>query len=84
MSHLSSSLLPDADIRMGKRRRAGGSLWWLQAGGDPSALCPSLVILDINLPKMWGGRVLEHIRRIERSEEALVIVVSSPDFRTTG
>jgi chemotaxis family two-component system response regulator Rcp1 len=34
-----------------------------EADGDISAPCPSLVILDINLPKKQGGEVLKHMRR---------------------
>lgn len=47
------------------------------ADGDASMPCPSLVILDINLPKMQGGEVLKHIRRSRRCANALVIAVSS-------
>jgi DNA-binding response OmpR family regulator len=45
---------------------------------DASAPCPSVVILDINLPRKQGGEVLKHMRR-SRCQNALVIVVSSSD-----
>jgi len=38
---------------------------------------PSLVILDINLPRKSGGQVLRHLRRSVRSSDAIVIAVSS-------
>jgi CheY-like chemotaxis protein len=47
------------------------------ADGDASAPCPSLVILDINLPKKQGGEVLKHMRRSRRCANALVIAVST-------
>ena len=50
-----------------------------EADGDISAPCPSLVILDINLPKKQGGEVLKHLRRSHRCANALVIVVSTSD-----
>ncbi len=50
-----------------------------EADGNISAPCPSLVILDINLPKKQGGEVLKHMRRSHRCANALVIVVSTSD-----
>ena len=50
-----------------------------EADGDVSAPCPSLVILDINLPKKPGGEVLKHMRRSRRCANALVIAVSTSD-----
>jgi chemotaxis family two-component system response regulator Rcp1 len=50
-----------------------------QADGDASMPCPSLVILDINLPKKQGGDVLKHMRRSRRCGNALVIAVSTSD-----
>lgn len=47
------------------------------ADGDPSAPCPDLVILDINLPKRPGREVLDHMRRSRRCANALVVVVTS-------
>jgi chemotaxis family two-component system response regulator Rcp1 len=49
------------------------------ADRDVSAPCPSLVILDINLPKKQGGEVLKHMRRSRRCANALVIAVSTSD-----
>jgi len=46
---------------------------------DASAPCPDLVILDINLPKMNGGEVLQRMRASRRCGQALVIVVSTSD-----
>ncbi len=49
------------------------------ADRDVSAPCPSLVILDINLPKKQGCEVLKHMRRSRRCANALVIAVSTSD-----
>jgi chemotaxis family two-component system response regulator Rcp1 len=38
---------------------------------------PDLIILDLNLPKLRGAEVLEHMRRSPRCQEAVVIVVST-------
>jgi two-component system, chemotaxis family, response regulator Rcp1 len=48
-----------------------------RADGDDSLPCPSLVILDINLPKKQGGEVLKHMRRSRRCGNAIVIAVST-------
>jgi chemotaxis family two-component system response regulator Rcp1 len=50
-----------------------------EADGDVSAPCPTLVILDINLPKKQGSEVLKHMRRSRRCANALVIAVSTSD-----
>ena len=47
--------------------------------GDDSLVCPSLVILDINLPKKHGGQVLQQMRKTRRCADALVLVVTSSD-----
>jgi DNA-binding response OmpR family regulator len=50
-----------------------------QADRDPSAPCPVLVILDINLPKKQGRDVLLHMRQSQRCANAAVLVVTSSD-----
>lgn len=50
-----------------------------QADQDPSAPCPVLVLLDINLPKKPGRDVLRHMRQSRRCAKSLVVVVSSSD-----
>ena len=50
-----------------------------EADGDVSAPCPTLVILDIKLPKKQGSEVLKHMRRSRRCANALVIAVSTSD-----
>lgn len=47
------------------------------ADRDDSAPCPSLVILDVNLPKKHGIQVLRHLRNSRRCRKAPVIVVST-------
>jgi DNA-binding response OmpR family regulator len=41
--------------------------------------CPDLVILDLNLPRMHGSEVLQHLRKSRRCYRAFVIAVSSSD-----
>jgi CheY-like chemotaxis protein len=50
-----------------------------QADADAGVPCPSLVILDINLPRKQGGEVLQHMRRSVRCSKAFVIAVSTSD-----
>ena len=50
-----------------------------QADSDPSAPCPDLVLLDINLPKREGREVLHHMRNSRRCAQAAVLVVTSSD-----
>jgi DNA-binding response OmpR family regulator len=50
-----------------------------QADAHPDMPCPTLIILDINLPKKQGGDVLKHMRLRRRCADALVIVVSTSD-----
>lgn len=50
-----------------------------QVDENPSLRCPSLVIMDINLPKKQGGEVLEQMRKSRRCANALTVVVTSSD-----
>lgn len=50
-----------------------------EADRDPSAPCPDLVILDINLPKRPGREVIHQMRQSARCANALVLVVTSSD-----
>lgn len=43
--------------------------------------CPDLILLDMNLPKLSGGEVLEHLRAGVRCRDAKVLIVSSADAR---
>ena len=47
------------------------------ADQNDAAARPTLVVLDINLPKKNGIQVLQHLRRSPRCQEAIVIVVST-------
>jgi len=51
-----------------------------QADTDESAPCPSLVILDLNLPKKHGREVLLQLRQSRRCAGALVLIVTSSDL----
>ena len=51
---------------------AGG----LHAGRDPSVL-PSVVLLDLNLPKLGGLEVLRRIRGDERTRAVPVVILTS-------
>ncbi|HEY3453192.1 MAG TPA: response regulator [Bryobacteraceae bacterium] len=44
---------------------------------NPDMPCPTLIILDINLPKKQGADVLKHMRLSRRCADALVIVAST-------
>ncbi len=44
-----------------------------------SAVCPSLVLLDLNLPKRTGDQILAHIRKSERCCRVPVVIVTSSD-----
>ena len=50
-----------------------------QADADPSAPCPDLVLLDINMPRYKGGHILRHLRSSPRCAQALVLIVTSSD-----
>ena len=50
-----------------------------RADGHESLNRPTLVILDINLPKKQGSEVLKHMRASRRSAQTFVIVVSTSD-----
>jgi DNA-binding response OmpR family regulator len=54
-------------------------LFFDRTDAHPDLPCPSLIILDINLPKKQGGDVLKHMRLSRRCADALVIVVSTSD-----
>jgi two-component system, chemotaxis family, response regulator Rcp1 len=49
------------------------------AKGGPDGRRPSLVILDINLPKMQGSEVLQHMRKSRGWSDVPVIAVSTSD-----
>jgi chemotaxis family two-component system response regulator Rcp1 len=49
------------------------------ADADANAPCPSLVLLDLNLPKMNGHNVLRCLRSSRRCANAAVLIVSSSD-----
>ena len=44
---------------------------------DPTAPCPDLILLDINLPRYKGADILRRLRAGRRSANALVLVVTS-------
>lgn len=54
-------------------------LFFDQADVDNATLYPTLVILDINLPRKQGGEVLRHMRKSPKCGKALVIAVSTSD-----
>lgn len=49
------------------------------ADADVNAPCPTLVLLDLNLPKKNGDDVLRHLRSSRRCGNATVLIVSSSD-----
>jgi CheY-like chemotaxis protein len=46
---------------------------------DPAAICPDLILLDLNLPKTDGRDILKRIRQIPRTKSVPVIVLSSSE-----
>ena len=44
---------------------------------NDSMPCPTLVILDLNLPRRTGAEVLEHLRRSPKCRAARVLIVTS-------
>ena len=48
-----------------------------QIAGGLSSVCPDVVILDLNLPKIPGRDVLHHIRQSRPCAHTIVIVVTS-------
>ena len=54
------------------------------ADRNAAAPCPDLVLLDLNLPKVSGGEVLEHLRASSRCKDAKVLIVSSSDAPQDG
>jgi CheY-like chemotaxis protein len=46
---------------------------------DGSQPCPDLVLLDLNLPRITGIEVLQHIRRSSRCHRTPVIILTSSD-----
>lgn len=49
------------------------------ADREAGAPRPSLVILDINLPRKQGGEVLRHLRQSRTCGNAVVIAISTSD-----
>jgi two-component system, chemotaxis family, response regulator Rcp1 len=49
------------------------------ADASAGALCPDLILLDMNLPKKSGDEVLQHLRASARCKYAKVLIVSSSD-----
>jgi CheY-like chemotaxis protein len=50
-----------------------------KADRDDSAACPDLILLDLNLPRATGSRILERIRQSKRFANTPIIVVTSSD-----
>ena len=46
---------------------------------DPGARCPDLLLLDLNLPRVNGQEVLEHLLGSSRCARMPVIVITSSD-----
>ncbi|HTB17216.1 MAG TPA: response regulator [Bryobacteraceae bacterium] len=46
---------------------------------DPSASCPHLFLIDLNLPKRPGDEILERIRQSSRCAHVPAIVITSSD-----
>jgi CheY-like chemotaxis protein len=53
-----------------------------QLEDDKSLPCPSLLLLDLNLPRKSGDEVLERFRASERCKNVPVIILTSSDSAT--
>jgi len=49
------------------------------ADADDRAPCPTLILLDLNLPKKSGSEVLRHLRQSRKCADAQVVIVTSSD-----
>jgi len=63
------TIIPDGDR----------AIRYLQRLDELEACCPSLVIVDLNLPKRSGREVLQHLRQSACARQAIIIVLSSSD-----
>ena len=50
-----------------------------QAEADDESPCPDFILLDLNLPRCSGARVLERVRNSRRCSHVPVIIVTSSD-----
>lgn len=57
------------------------ALTWLNghAGDENRDLAPDLILLDLNLPRVDGAKLLSHIRRSDSFSSTPVIVLTSSD-----
>jgi two-component system, chemotaxis family, response regulator Rcp1 len=50
-----------------------------RADADPAIDCPDLILLDLNLPRASGNRVLTRLRQSPRCATTPIIVITSSD-----
>jgi CheY-like chemotaxis protein len=50
-----------------------------EADADDGVACPDLVLLDLNLPRATGSRVLTRIRQSPRCTRTPIIIITSSD-----
>jgi CheY-like chemotaxis protein len=50
-----------------------------EADADDGVVCPDLVLLDLNLPRATGSRVLTRIRQSPRCTRTPIIIITSSD-----
>ena len=53
--------------------------WMQRAEIDPVIPCPQIILVDLNLPRVTGKRVLERIRASVRCPNVPVVVMTSSD-----
>jgi chemotaxis family two-component system response regulator Rcp1 len=53
--------------------------YFKRADSDQSVPCPSLLILDLNLPKLSGKEVLERVRSSVKCRNVPVLIITSSD-----
>jgi CheY-like chemotaxis protein len=53
---------------------------WIEAADlDPSVPCPSLMLLDLNLPKRSGQEILRRMRQSPRCGTVPIVILTSSD-----
>jgi CheY-like chemotaxis protein len=68
--------VPGLDVRV--MRDGQDALRYIrELATDPSAVCPALILLDLNIPKVTGLEILRELRSGSRCSRTPVIIVTS-------